>query len=137
MPVTSMPRFEDSPPQANQRRRIRPFILQWILPWLIGSLLLAPASANAAAPRERKAGAGISYFNDVVPDVPWSIHVVKVERAQADLQLAPTLGRGTAQGLSTLSEQVRALPRTNGTPVVAVNGDFYQTEGGAAAGDPR
>lgn len=99
-----------------------------------GSAFLS--NAEPTLPRERKAGDGVTYFNDIVRDVPWSIYVVKVDRAQNDLQLTPTLGRARFQGLSVLSEQLRALPPSLGVPVAAVNGDFYQT-GGTSAGDPR
>jgi hypothetical protein len=105
--------------------------------WLFGNGVLDPANLEAANPPERKVGPGITYFNDIVPDVPWSIQVIKVERAPSDLQLIPTLGRASVQGLSTLSQQLKRLPSDLGTPVVAVNGDFYQTEGGVGAGDPR
>lgn len=133
-----MPRVQDCPARSERGPCPHPpTLLLWILPCLVCNWAPVLGRADAATPRERKAGPGISYFNDVLPDVPWSIQVVKVERTQADLQITPTLGRGAAQGLSTVSEQLRALPRNLGTPVVAVNGDFYQTEGGAAAGDPR
>jgi hypothetical protein len=114
-----------------------PAKVAWIFVWLLCVGTAVRETAEGASPRERKAGAGVSYFNDVVPDVPWSIQVVKVERSQTNLHLTPTLGRAARQGLSTLSQQLRALPPDLGTPVVAVNGDFYQTDGGTAAGDPR
>ena len=93
--------------------------------------------AQSAPSKEQKAGAGISYFNDVVPEIPWSIYVVKVDRAQTDLELTPTLARGMIIGLSPLSAQLEAIPRNLGIPVVAINGDFYQTENEACPGDPR
>ncbi len=120
-----------------RQQHIYAVVFSWILPLLLCNCFLLLGRADPSNLRERKAGPGLAYFNDVIPDVPWSIHIVKAERAQGDLQFVPTLGRAGAQGLSTLTEQLRGLPRTLGTPVVAVNDDFYQTEGGAAAGDPR
>ncbi|MCI0539750.1 MAG: phosphodiester glycosidase family protein, partial [Verrucomicrobiales bacterium] len=132
-----MPQFEDRPPPNTQRTCAQCPAGPWIVLWLLCHVALVLARTEAASLRERKVGEGIVYFNDVVRDVPWSIQVVKIERAQTNLQLTPTLGRATAQGLSTLSAQLRGLPRTLGVPVAAVNGDFYQTEGGVGAGDPR
>src|SRR6187401_1355398 len=59
---------------------------------------------------------------------PWSIHMVKFDRSQRDLQLRTMLSQETVLGLSTLTEQIRALPREAGSPVAALNGDFYVVE---------
>jgi phosphodiester glycosidase len=69
---------------------------------------------------------------------PWSIHMVKFDRSQRDLELRTTLARETVLGLSTLSEQIQALPREAGSPVAALNGDFYVVEKkDPYLGDPR
>ena len=47
------------------------------------------------------------------------------------------MGGGTRQGLATVTQQLKRIPKELGTPVGAVNGDFYQTEGERYAGDPR
>ena len=62
----------------------------------------------------------ISYQHEKVSNGPWSIHVVKFDRSQSDLELRTTLARETAFGLSTLTEQVRALPREAGAPLAAL-----------------
>jgi uncharacterized protein YigE (DUF2233 family) len=87
--------------------------------------------------RTRKVGPGIDYFNQAIPEAPWSINVVTVDRQQADLDFTATLAGGAVQGLEILSEQLKAIPRNLGIPVVAVNGDFYQTEHERCPGDPR
>src|SRR5688572_2123033 len=80
----------------------------------------------------------ISYQHKKVSNGPWSIHVVKFDRSQSDLELRTTLARETAFGLSTLTEQVRALPREAGAPLAALNGDFYVVEARHPyLGDPR
>jgi hypothetical protein len=80
----------------------------------------------------------ISYQHEKVSNGPWSIHVVKFDRSQSDLELRTTLARETAFGLSTLTEQVRALPREAGAPLAALNGDFYVVEARHPyLGDPR
>src|SRR6187549_2757338 len=70
----------------------------------------------------------ISYQHEKVSNGPWSIHVVKFDRSQRDLELRTTLSQETIFGLSTLVEQVRALPQQAGSPVAALNGDFYVIE---------
>ena len=73
-----------------------------------------------------------------MPKVPWSIHVAKIERARADLELRSTLARGKIEGLSTLAQQVQALSPAEGQPIAAINGDFYVVdEKNPYLGDPR
>jgi exopolysaccharide biosynthesis protein len=80
---------------------------------------------------------GISHQNYVVRSEPWSIHVIRIDRKKQEYELTTTLGNGTRIGLGTLTEQLRRIPKQTGTPVAAINGDFYKTEGGAYSGDPR
>lgn len=92
--------------------------------WLAVSLLavgLAGPRADEVPARDR----GYSYFREVVPEVPWSIHVFRMERAHRDLELCTTSGKGDLQGMATVSEQLRSLPQDLGQPLAAVNGDFY------------
>jgi len=80
----------------------------------------------------------ISYQHEKVSSGPWSIHVVKFDRSQRDLELRTTLSQETIFGLSTLTEQIRALPQAAGSPVAALNGDFYVVEARHPyLGDPR
>jgi hypothetical protein len=71
----------------------------------------------------------ISYQHEKVSNGPWSIHVVKFDRSQRDLELRTTLSQETIFGLSTLVEQVRALPQQAGSPVAALNGRFLCNRG--------
>lgn len=86
---------------------------------------------------EAPSGDGISYHNDWVRNVPWSVNVLKVDRSRADLGLTTSLGQGRVLGLSPLSRQIAAIPPEIGAPLGAINGDFYQTEQHSYAGDPR
>src|SRR5688572_6863746 len=58
-------------------------------------------SANQPAPR----GPGITYEHDDVDEVPWSIHVAKVDRSRADLGLETTMGAGNRFGMGLVSDQ--------------------------------
>ena len=79
---------------------------------------------------------GISYLHDVISDAPWSIHVVKVSRSQADLRLETTLGGGKSFGMNVVSEQVKSIPLELGRPIAAINGDFFRYSG-KYADDPE
>lgn len=73
-----------------------------------------------------KAERYISYTNEVIADVPLSIHVVKVDRANADLKFYTTLGGGDVLGMGTVTDQLKSFPAELGTPLAAINGDFYE-----------
>src|ERR1041384_8060704 len=66
-----------------------------------------------------------SYTNVIVEDVPWSIHVVRLDRKSHAFELVTTLGHGASFGMATVSEQLKTLPREVGQPLAAINGDFY------------
>jgi hypothetical protein len=80
---------------------------------------------------------GIFYRNDKFPEVPWSIHVIKVERSHPDFHFTSTKAKDTVLGLSTLTDQIKSIPAEVGTPKAAINGDFYKTERERYPGDPR
>ena len=116
-------------------RRLHPAFHAFCVWVALGALALVLISCGSEAPQ---AGPGISYHHDKVSKVPWSIHVVKIDRAQTNLELHTTLGRRAKVGLSTLVQQVQALPSEAGLPLAAVNGDFYVVdERNPYAGDPR
>ncbi|MDB6029580.1 MAG: metallophosphoesterase [Verrucomicrobiales bacterium] len=79
---------------------------------------------------------GIEYFHKQVPDVPWSIHVVRIERARSDFQLLTTMPTNRAVGLTLTTEQLKAIPPSVGEPIAAINGDFFSWPKGAYQGDP-
>jgi hypothetical protein len=74
------------------------------------------------APRSERL---LLYTNDVIPDVPWSVHVVRFDYTNAELRLCTTLGEGEVMGMGNLTEQLKTLPRELGQPLAAINGDFY------------
>jgi len=96
---------------------------------LCGLLLCAPALKGSGTPSNqgtRNSPTGFTYFHDEVRAVPWSIHVVKMERARTDLELHTTRGRGACLGMDIVSEQARAVPARLGKPLAAINGGFYR-----------
>ena len=80
---------------------------------------------------------GVTYTNVVIPDEPWSIHVVQIDRAGSRCEIqTPHAGKG-ALGLSTLRDQIAEVEAKMGTAVAAINGGFYRRESayaGAARG---
>ena len=95
-------------------------------------------SISCAAPTDRPAsGPGITYEHNEVPDVPWSMHLVRVDRARANLQFETTLGAGQQLGMGLVSDQLKSVPPDVGRVLAAINGDFYNYENKDYAGDPK
>ncbi len=88
-------------------------------------LIFALALANAVF-AAGEADSCVSYTNDVIPSVPWSIHVVKIDRACKNVRFGTTVGGGNVLGMDIVSDQVKRLPAGQGTPLAAINGDFYE-----------
>jgi hypothetical protein len=99
-----------------------------LLAWLESAAM--PAGAAAVADR------GYAYTNDIVAQVPWSVHVVKLDRRRTDLELDTTMGEGSCFGMETVSRQVAQVPREAGQPVAAINGDYYNRDY-THSGDPQ
>ena len=92
----------------------------------------------SACNRSSNSTVGVAYHHDIVASAPWSIHIAKMDRTQSQLELRSTLARDKVEGLSTLVQQVQAVPATAGQPIAAVNGDFYVVdEKNPYLGDPR
>ena len=94
---------------------------------------LAGASSG---PTFREESPGIATAH-IVKDEPWSIHVVRVDRSRRGLGFFPSLAFHDRIGLNPLSDQVSLFPKSLGTPVAAINGDFYAIENDPMPGDPR
>jgi hypothetical protein len=108
---------------------------------LIGILVcsyLAPL-AQAASPEltsSNRHERAFVYQHREVPDVPWSIHIMKISRSHSELEFYNTLGKSNVFGMSVVSEQVKSVPEEIGEPIAALNGDFYSTQD-RYPGDPR
>ena len=105
---------------------------------LLGLVLSALLTAcRERGPEPAKGDRAVAYIHDTDSSVPWSIHVAKIDRQDPTLQLHSVLARGTVLGLSPVGDQASSIPPSWGTPLAAVNGDFYVRENSAYAGDPR
>jgi hypothetical protein len=85
----------------------------------------------------RGGGAGLAVIR-VTNDGPVIFSAVRIEREQfnKDLSLITTLASNTVVGTEPLPAQLRALPKELGTPVAAMNADFFMMTG-SAKGEPR
>lgn len=105
--------------------------------WPAAAAPAAPVASTLAAENTSRTNRAFSYTNDKIPEGPWSVHLVKIDRQNPDYELHTTLGAGQITGMTTLTEQVKALPPALGRPMAAINGDFYLTSPRAYNGDPQ
>ncbi len=104
--------------------------------WLAAILLVwLPAWAEDFIWRPSGPGVAMTIVTKPGP-VIYSVVRVERERFGRELSLVTTLGSNTVAGMETLSRQVARLPEDMGTPVAAINADFFMMSG-AAKGDPR
>ena len=111
--------------------------VRWIavLAALLGLGTLAPARASDA--REVKSEPGLTYTNEKVPSEPWSIHVLKIDRARKDLMIFSAHAREKVLAVSRVADQARSVPREFGRAIAGINGDFYVRDKPPYTGDPR
>lgn len=102
--------------------------------FLLLSLCFAPIEATSQEPRNGKA---VTYLNDKVADGPWSVHLIKINRANPEYELHSLLADDVISGMTTLTEQVKSFPAAVGRPIAAINGDFYYVSPKPYKGDPQ
>ena len=117
-------------------RRILP-LLNFLATATAGLLLSSCAEQGSGTEAASSSDRGVTYEHTRISSVPWSFHLVKVDRTEPSLSLHSALARSTVLGLSGVSEQAMSFPASLGTALAAVNGDFYQRENSPYAGDPR
>ncbi len=89
--------------------------------------LLAPLPGfGESAPESARPAHSFQYTNEVNEDIPWSIHIIKIDRSRRDFEFCTTLGKGNEIGMGIISDQVKSLPPNCGEPLAAINGDFYE-----------
>ncbi len=104
---------------------------KWILRVSVSVGLCLAAWAVAAATADlswQERGPGLAYCCDQQPRVPLAVHVVRIDRAQKDLELHTTLGGVNQIGMAVLSEQARSIKPSIGQAVAAINGDYFYVE---------
>ena len=80
---------------------------------------------------------GYTYHHDEKPDMPLSIHVLKVDRTRSELEFHTTMGGGShLLGMGLVSDQIKAIPSSMGRPIAGINGDFYKSHR-SYPGDPE
>src|SRR5262249_7964351 len=85
-------------------------------------------------------GKAVTYRHETIAEPnegPWSIHVARFELGNPDYEIHTMLSDGLIVGMTTLGEQLKALPPAIGRPIIAINGDFYKPEPKAYRGDPQ
>lgn len=107
---------------------------------IVAWFLMALAAGSASRGDDftwQDSGPGVA-MTRITNEGPVLYTVVRVERARLakELTLVTTLASNTVVGLDTLSNQVHALPKKLGTPVAAMNADFFMMTG-STTGEPR
>lgn len=104
--------------------------------WLAAILLVwLPARAEDFVWTPDGPGVAVTLVTNPGP-VIYSVVRLDRERFDQEFSLITTLGSNTVAGMETLSRQLARLPEELGTPVAAINADFFMMSG-AAKGDPR
>jgi hypothetical protein len=117
---------------------------------LISGLLAAAAAAAASISAPLQAGdfreltftpvrsePGLSYANARIESEPWSIHLLRIDRARKDLTFFSAHARDRVLAVSLIADQARAVPRELGRALAGVNADFYVRDSPTYVGDPR
>jgi hypothetical protein len=69
--------------------------------------------------------------------VPWSIHIITIDRSRKDLAFFSAHANDKVLAVSLLADQARAIPPQIGRALAGVNGDFYVRDRPPYSGDPR
>lgn len=109
--------------------------LAWFM--VLGAIGLETSPEEAAPVAAARPEPGVTYTNEIVARVPWSIHVLKIDRSQTDLTLFSAHAKDKVLAVSRVSEQARAVPDDIGRALGGVNGDFYVRDAPTFVGDPR
>lgn len=113
-------------------------MLSRVAAWFVG-ITIAGAGCCALAVDFpwRDGGPGLGVLR-ITNDGPVIFSAVRIDREhfRKDLTLVTTLASNTVVGTEPMPAQVRALPKDWGTPVAAMNADFFLMSG-SAKGDPR
>ena len=115
---------------------MKSFLLEFFLAICFSSVPAFPPCLADSSNGSSKENAGYHLYRDDVPDIPWSIQVLKIDRSNTNLQLHTIFGDGKSIGLIPLPDQMRQLPPELGRPIAAINGDYY-LDRAPYIGDPK
>ena len=120
------------PPPAKSR------IARLGLAAALGACLAAAAFAAeyAIEPQYSAVLPGLDYAHIRVKEVPWSIHVARLDCSRTDFEILSPHAQGVVHGVAPLSAQVKALRAARLCPVAAINGDYFAMDSGPCQGDP-
>jgi hypothetical protein len=121
----------------TKHRRVKTWIAVGCLGVLATLFTLGVLLRADSGPAEKASESGVSHIHDSVSRVPWSVHLIKVDRSRKDLAFVAPLARDKILGISRISEHARALSPQIGRALGGVNGDFYERDNPTYAGDPR
>src|SRR5437868_3368172 len=122
-------------PPRRRQGKLSPFVLAAITgAGLAMFLAVGMLVRGRASDAREKTEPGLSYTNERVARVPWSIHVLKIDRSRRDLTFFSAHARGKVLGVSLIADQARAVPREIGRALAGVNGDFYVRDNPTCAG---
>ncbi len=108
----------------------------WIVAIALAALGLFNSQSAAEDFRWKDGGPGLASTTLSDPG-PVFYAVVRIEYTRPDIDLTTTKAGNAVLGLDTVSSQLATIPKELGTPVAAINGDFYKTENESFSGDPR
>ena len=70
-------------------------------------------------------GLGLEYQHWRDGNIPWSIHILKIDRLRDDLKLKAVLAQDKILGLAHMSSIIASMNLADEKPVAGVNGDFF------------
>lgn len=135
-PARSIPPISPIPPIVFTNSPIRQFANSLLLTLVLLVGISAQVYGQALPTSQQEGLPGLTYTNTRVRGVPWSIHVVRLERTNTLYRIDTGHAAGKAIGVDTLSGQVAESNGKRGNVVAAINGDFYERNG-TYAGAPR
>lgn len=101
---------------------------------LLPSILLLALALGHAQPVATPVAPGLTLLSERLPDAPWEVRALSLDRQTPTLSLDAALGMGQLRGVQTLS-QIIARESAAGAPVVAaVNADFFTMAPAPTAG---
>ncbi len=107
-----------------------------LIPIALAAFVTLASRSFAEDFRWKDGGPGIASTAVSEPG-PVFFAVVRIEYTRPDIEITTTKAGNVILSLDTISSQLSTIPRELGSPIAAINGDFYKTENESFSGDPR